>query len=79
MPTNMFYEDYEADDNVARMVDEVCLSCPVMKQCLQRGMENNEWGVWGGIYLISGKPDKNRNMHKTKEVKEAMRDKVGMG
>jgi len=76
MSTNMFYDEYEADDNVANMVDEACLSCPVMKQCLERGIENNEWGVWGGIYLVSGKSDKNRNTHKTKETWNLIRERM---
>lgn len=76
MDTNMFFDDYEADEQVAKVVDEACLSCPVMAQCLQRGMDNNEWGVWGGIYLVAGKADKNRNSHKTEEVKQAMREKI---
>lgn len=75
--TNDHYDDYEADENVARMTDAKCLSCPVMAQCLQRGVENNEWGCWGGVYLVSGKPDKNRNAHKTKAVWDEIRDKIG--
>lgn len=77
MPTNMFYDDYESDEQVAKVVDEACLSCPVMAQCLQRGVENGEWGVWGAIYLTSGKPDNNRNSHKTPEVWNAIRERIG--
>lgn len=76
MDTNLFYDGYESDENVAKMVDELCLSCPVMKQCLERGIENNEWGVWGGIYLTSGKQDINRNSHKTPDVWEQIREKI---
>jgi hypothetical protein len=77
MDINLFYDDYEADDNVASMIDEACLSCPVMAQCLQEGLNNNEWGVWGGYYLTSGKVDKNRNSHKTKEVVQRIKEKIG--
>ena len=77
MPTNWFYDDYESDVQVANTVDEACLSCPVMAQCLQRGIENSEWGVWGSIYLTSGKPDKNRNAHKTPDVWEQIRERIG--
>lgn len=66
--TNDFFDNYEESDNYARVVDEVCLSCPVMKQCLQFGTENKEQGVWGGVYLIAGKPDKTRNAHKTPAI-----------
>lgn len=76
METNLFYDDYESDEQVAQMVDQACLSCPVMKQCLQRGMDNNEWGVWGGIYLVSGRPDDNRNSHKTPDIWKAIKEKI---
>lgn len=62
------YDNYESDPEIAKQVDEMCLVCPVMKQCAARGAEG-EWGVWGGIYWNgAGKPDKARNLHKTPEV-----------
>lgn len=76
MEINLFYDDYESDDNVAKMIDEACLSCPVMAQCLEEGIHNSEWGVWGGVYLTSGKVDKNRNSHKTKEVLARIKEKI---
>lgn len=77
MEINMFYDDYESDQNVARVTDEACLSCPVMAQCLQEGLSNGEWGVWGGTYLTSGKVDQSRNLHKTKEVWDRIKEKIG--
>jgi hypothetical protein len=77
MDINQFYDDYESDDNVARITDQACLSCPVMSQCLREGIENSEWGVWGAIYLVNGKVDKNRNSHKTKEVWDEIKEKIG--
>lgn len=76
METNMFYDEYESDEQVAKIVDDVCLSCPVLAQCLQRGTEKSEWGVWGGIYLSSGKKDNNRNSHKTPEVWNAIKERI---
>lgn len=76
MPTNLFYDDYEAEVAVAQVVDDACLSCPVMAQCLERGVDNSEWGVWGGIYLVSGRPDKNRNNHKTPDIWEEIKERV---
>lgn len=68
MKTELFYDEYEADKQLAMTIDECCLSCPVMAQCLSFGMDNSEWGVWGGVFLVSGTPDKNRNSHKTEAV-----------
>jgi len=77
MPTNDFFDAYEYSASVAKSVDEACLSCPVLAQCLQYGVENGEWGVWGGIYLVTGKPDKNKNAHKSAEIWEQIRERVG--
>ena len=75
-PINEHYDSYEVDDNVARITDERCLSCPIMVQCLQRGIDNNEWGVWGAVYLTSGKRDASRNAHKTPEVEAEIRRRI---
>jgi hypothetical protein len=75
MDTNLFYEKYEADPNIAKNIDEMCLSCPVMKMCYQSGTTNNEYGVWGGVYLNAGVVDKSRNLHKDQEVWKRLRRK----
>ena len=66
--TELFFDKYENDVNIARNIDEACLSCPVISMCYQQGVDNNEYGVWGGVYLNSGSIDKSRNTHKTTEV-----------
>lgn len=75
--TNKFYDDYEADVQTALMIDQMCLSCPVMAACLSQGTENSEWGVWGGIYLTSGRTDNNKNSHKTPEVWGEIKERLG--
>lgn len=71
-----FHEGYESSDRVARQTDQMCLSCPVRKECLQAGIENNEWGCWGGIFLANGKVDNNKNSHKTDEVWQEIREGI---
>lgn len=68
MDTNLFYEDYESDPVLAETMDGICLSCPVRALCLRQGMEEGEYGLWGGIYLNGGKPDKQRNAHKDMDI-----------
>jgi hypothetical protein len=68
MDTNLFFDKYEADINIAKNIDEACLACPVIKICYDNGIKNNDYGVWGGVYLNSGLVDKARNAHKTKDV-----------
>jgi hypothetical protein len=76
MDVNLFFDSYEANDEIAKTIDQACLSCPVMTQCLQQGVENGEWGVWGGVFLVSGKQDKNRNSHKTEKVWKEIKDRL---
>ena len=68
MDTNLFYDKYEADHNIAKSIDEACLSCPVINVCYREGKNNNEYGVWGGVYLNSGSVDRARNSHKTPDT-----------
>ena len=77
MDTNLFYEKYEADSNIAKSIDEACLSCPVIKMCYESGIENDEHGIWGGVYLNSGSIDKARNIHKTQDVWKRLKKKHG--
>lgn len=68
MDINWFYDNYETDIYTAKQVDNVCMHCPVAKKCLQEGIKNKEYGVWGGIYLHLGRIDKSSNSHKEPEV-----------
>ena len=75
MDTNLFYDKYEMDVNIAKNIDDACMSCPVMKMCYQSGVDNSEYGVWGGDYMSSGEIDKSKNLHKTPEVWKKLRSK----
>lgn len=68
MDTNLFFDKYETDINIANNIDEACLACPVISMCYEYGVESDAVGVWGGIYLNSGDIDKSKNTHKTKET-----------
>ncbi|MFZ9242583.1 MAG: WhiB family transcriptional regulator [Sediminibacterium sp.] len=65
MDTNLFFDKYEENSKVANAVDKLCLRCPVIRQCLAYGVSNQEWGVWGGVYLEQGKISKEFNINKT--------------
>lgn len=75
MDVNLFYDKYEADQSIANNIDQACLSCPVIAICYKAGVQNNEYGVWGGVYLNSGSIDKARNVHKTDEIWNRLREK----
>lgn len=65
---DLFFEEYEADVEMAKAMDAVCLKCPVLKDCLMEATDNKDYGLRGGIFLNNGKPDRMRNAHKTDEV-----------
>lgn len=73
---DFFFDAYESNEEVAKAADQVCLHCPVIKQCFFAGSEGN-YGLWGGIYWNgAGKPDLNRNRHKTDDIWEQVYDRV---
>ncbi len=74
--TSMFYDEYEEDLNTRKIIDDLCLSCPVMPVCLRSGIENAEWGVWGAVYLVRGKPRRTLNSHKSKATNERIKDRL---
>lgn len=76
MQINWFFDDYEADEELAKAMDEVCLSCPVLKECLMEATDMQDSGLRGGIYLKKGKPDRMRNQHKTPEVWARIQEKI---
>lgn len=71
-----FHEDYESSARTAKTTDAMCLSCPVQKICLSTGIENGEWGCWGGVFLVKGRVDEDKNAHKTQEVWQQIRDNI---
>lgn len=74
MPVNWFFDDYENDVETAKQTDQICLSCPVAKFCLEDALESKQkYGVWGGVYLSYGKPSKSLNKHKTPDVWKQLR------
>lgn len=73
---NLFYDVYENDDVMARQLDQMCLNCPVLKACYTAGRQNKEEGVWGGVYLSNGNPDRVKNKHKTDAVWKRINDRT---
>lgn len=70
------FDSYENDSSpyvVRKSVDEMCISCPVRQICYDFGVEKEQSGVWGGVYLSNGKHDRTRNEHKSKEVWKKLR------
>lgn len=73
--TNLFFDKYESDINIAKNIDEMCISCPVSSFCYEFGTKNKEEGVWGGVYLSTGLVDKSKNLHKTSDTWKKIKKK----
>lgn len=74
--TEWWFDLYEKDDEVAAAADEACLRCPVLAQCFLAGSKG-QYGVWGGIFWNgAGKPDKNKNNHKSEETMQEIHGRV---
>ena len=72
-PPSLWFEEYEVDPRTAKLADEICMSCPVRQLCYQAGQEGGEYGCWGGVFLVNGKPDPQKNEHKTPEQWKLLR------
>lgn len=77
MPINQFFDDYEHSSKTARAVDALCAVCPVKNECLNEAIDNNETGVWGGVYLKNGHYDPQRNKHKPVKEQIELEDYIG--
>lgn len=64
--TNLFFDKYEEDEELRPAIDSICSECPVARMCFAVGVSNKEWGVWGGVYLESGKISREFNRHRSK-------------
>ena len=42
------YLFYSSNLNLVDKAREICQNCPVQIECLQYGIEHDEYGVWGG-------------------------------
>lgn len=65
MDTNIFFDKYEENEDLRTAVDELCIKCPVQRECLAHAVTRQEWGVWGGVFFEKGKISKEFNNHKT--------------
>jgi hypothetical protein len=70
---DFWFEQYEYSKEVAANVDDMCITCPVIKACASYGVEKKLDGVWGGIYLQSGKMSGPKNKHKSEETWQSLK------
>lgn len=53
VPTHLFFSEDLSEIAAAK---RVCAACPVMLECLEQAVLNQEpWGVWGGQLFLNGR------------------------
>jgi hypothetical protein len=67
METEDFFDNYELDPTLRPMIDAICASCPVRRECFAVAVTTKAIGVWGGIYFDNGKISREFNNHRTKK------------
>lgn len=67
MELDIFFEAYEENEELRPTIENICFSCPVLRQCFAVGISQKEWGVWGGVYLENGKVSREFGRHKSKK------------
>lgn len=51
----VWHSKAERDERVKAIAKEICDVCPIKKICLEEGVRNKEYGIWGGHTLQAGK------------------------
>lgn len=49
LPCNVASSELFMQEEASQEAREHCWSCPVQGWCLDFGMYNNQWGIWGGL------------------------------
>lgn len=75
-PLDFFFERYENEPNVAKVVDELCSSCPFRDRCLEEEVRSKGTGAFGGVYIVEGKYSREFNAHKSPEDVKLSRKRV---
>lgn len=75
---DFWFDAYEASVEVAKNIDRMCLTCPVITACLKYGVDNKLDGVWGGVYLQNGKVSESKNKHKGEDVWQSLRNLLAL-
>ena len=50
-----YFDKYLKDPEIALQVQKICVLCPVRKECYNYGLQLKCTGVWGGVWLQTGR------------------------
>ena len=86
MPFNLFYvfEEHKGAINTffnISIVKDVCATCPIQRDCLTYSIQNEDFGIWGGLNtkerkaLVKGEPQ----TLFTKAINELLKAGISIG
>lgn len=59
-PHNLWFPELGDPGNGAVQAKSICSTCPVKVECLEYGIDTKSYGIWGGITLRNGIPNRKR-------------------
>ena len=67
---------YQDSPHLRPVVDDMCMSCPVLKECGIAAVTNRESYVWAATFFDNGVPVPEMNDHKTEDFKRRLRERI---
>jgi WhiB family redox-sensing transcriptional regulator len=59
-PHHMWFPELGDPGNGAVQAKKICFACPVKVECLEYGIDTKSYGIWGGVTLRNGIPNRKR-------------------
>ena len=59
-PHNLWFPELGDPGNGAVQAKKICSTCKVKTECLEYGIDTKSYGIWGGITLRNGIPNRKR-------------------
>jgi WhiB family redox-sensing transcriptional regulator len=56
----MWFPELGDPGNGAAQAKKICFACPVKVECLEYGIDTKSYGIWGGVTLRNGIPNRKR-------------------
>ena len=68
----LFYADdcQQPDKAVVEQARAICIQCPVRVPCLQWALQNEDFGMWGGLTANERRDFKRRKLRRLKHLEE---------
>ena len=59
-PHHMWFPELGDRGSSSLEAKKICSTCPVKVECLEYGIDTKSYGIWGGITLRNGIPNRKR-------------------